>query len=321
MLGCPTRTRMSDMRKTLATAGLVLLTAVAGCEFGASGPHQAGTVSILLTDAPGDFHKAVVTIDQIYLQSGEGSEEGGRVVLMDDPVTADLLTLQNVAMELVEDVLVPGGTYAQLRLVISGGYIEVEQEDGSTKIYASSPQYATDNGVVADGSLQMPSYDTSGLKINPPGGALTVDGDQTFILLDFNVAESFGQQAGASGMWVMTPVIHASHLEMTGGVEFSLSLAEGVELPTVGDDEITLADFSATLDKNGDVLTESFVEHDGTYKVNFYFLDPAMGDFPVSFVAPEGVAVTLDPEFPATVSVSSGGTFRQAFVITEAGLE
>jgi hypothetical protein len=308
------------MRKTIAAAGLVLLTALVGCEFGASGPAQPGTFSILLTDAPGDFHEAVVTIDQIYLQSGEGSEDGGRVVLMDEPVTTDLLTLRNKVETLVEDEIVPGGTYSQLRLVISGGYIEVEQEDGSTKIYASSPQYAAANGVDYDGSLQMPSYDASGLKIDLPGGAVTVDGDQTILLLDFNVAESFGHQAGASGLWVMTPVIHATHLEMTGSVEFSLSLGDEVELPTVGDDQITLADFSATLDKNGDVLTESFVEHDGTFKVNFYYLDPA-NDFDVSFVAPEGVSVTLDPEFPATVSVSSGATFRQAFVITEATLD
>lgn len=307
------------MYKKLFTA-LALAATVVGCDRGPSGPQQAGTFSVLLTDAPGDFEKAVVTIDQIYLQAGEGEEEGaGRVVLMNTPTTVNLLDLRNVAAELVKDATVPGGTYSQLRLVISGGYIEVEQADGSTKIYASSPAYASAQGVVASGSLQMPSFAQSGLKINLPGGSVKVDGDQQILLLDFNVAESFGHQAGQSGKWVMTPVIKATDLSLTSAVQFTLGTAEGVTLPTVGEKQITLGDFQATLDKSGDVLVESFREVNGTFQVTFRFLSP--GTYPVTFVEPEGVSVTLNSAFPASVTTTSGGTVRQAFTITQATLE
>jgi hypothetical protein len=311
------------MKGKLLTAGLALLVGLGACDRGPTGPLQPGTFTILLTDAPGDLASAVVTIDRIYLQAGdEGEGEGpGRVVLMEEPTTVDLLDLRNTALELVAGKVVPGGTYKQLRLVISGGYIEVEQADGSTRIYASSPQYAAAQGVTASGSLQMPSFAASGLKVVLPGGAQKVDGDQTVLLLDFNVAESFGHQAGQSGMWVMTPVIHATELGLAAGVEFSLALADTVTLPQVAGNQITLADFGVSLDKNGDIITEKFVDRNGTFRVNFYFLDPATPSYNVTFVPPAGVNVTLAPAFPASVNVTAGSTLRQAFTITQAVLQ
>jgi hypothetical protein len=309
-------------RKYLLTA-LALVGSLAACDQGSSGPSEPGKISILLTDAPGDFERAVVTIEEIYLQGGGGSGEKGRTVLMEDPVTVDLLDLRNEAMELVEDVVIPGGNYSELRMVISGGYIEVieaEDDDGNptaTRIYASSPQYAAEQGVSADGTLKMPSFAQSGLKIKLPGGAVRVDGDHSILLLDFNVAESFGREAGNSGMWVMDPVIHATDFETTAGVEFTLSLAEGVTLPTIDGKEITLADFQVALDKNGDVLTENFVSKADTFRVNFHFLEPGR-TYPVDFIEPNGVNVLLDTEFPAEVGVTSGGTYRKSFKITQA---
>jgi hypothetical protein len=306
-------------RKYLITA-LALLVTLVGCDQNSAGPAAPGKLSVLLTDAPGDFERAVVTIDEIYLQGGGG--EKGRITLMETPVTVDLLDLRNVALDLVKDVVVPGGTYSELRLVISGGYIEVvEAEDADgvptlTRIYASSPEYAAEQGVSAAGDLQMPSYAQSGLKIKLPGGAVRVDGDQTILLLDFNVAESFGQVAGHSGKWVLDPVIHASDFESAGGVEFTLALAEGVSLPTIDEKQITLADFQVSLDKGGDVLTENFVEREGTFRVNFYFLNSGT-TYPVAFIAPAGVAVSLDAEFPDTVSTTTGATYRRTLTITE----
>jgi hypothetical protein len=308
------------IRKLLVACSVVMLGLV-GCDTTA-GPNQSGKLSILLTDAPGDLLSAVVTIEKIYLQgSVEGDDESSRVYLLETPTTANLLDLQNEVLGLVDEATVPGGQYSQLRLVISGGYIEVvEEEDGGvptvTTIYASSAEYAAAQGVTADGTLQMPSYATSGLKINLPGGSIEVDGDQQILLLDFNVAESFGKQAGQSGSWVMTPVIHASDFGSTVGVEFSLSLGDGVVLPDINGESIGLADFGASLTKGGDVLEETFEEKDGVYKVNFLFLD-ANTDYPVSFVEPEGLDVTLNPAFPTTVNVPSG-TLRMSFVVTAA---
>jgi len=60
------RTPLS-IRSALLVAGL---TALGAC--GDATGSSRGTVTLLLKDAPGDVKKAVVTIDQIYLQPGVG---------------------------------------------------------------------------------------------------------------------------------------------------------------------------------------------------------------------------------------------------------
>ena len=299
--------------------GAAMLIGLSACDT-TSTPQGPGSLSIFLTDAPGDLVTAVVTIDRIYLQGGD--EE---VVLMDTPTTTNLLELQNEVLALVNDVTVPGGSYSQLRLEISGGYIEVvEEEDGggiptATTIYASSAEYAAAQGVSADGTLHMPSYASSGLKINLPGGSVEVDGDQEIILLDFDVAESFGREAGNSGRWVLSPVVRASDFATSVGVELSLALADSVTLPELNGEPVTLADFGATLTKGGDILSDSFEETSGTFKANFYFLEAGV-DYPVAFVAPAGLTATLDPVFPASVEVASG-TLKLSFEITGVAVE
>ena len=88
-------------------------------------PVRIGALSIRLTDATGDFKKAVVTIDRVTLQPGNDSTAQA-IVLRDTPITTDLLTLANDVATLVDGAVVPAGTYGQLRFVISGAYIEVE---------------------------------------------------------------------------------------------------------------------------------------------------------------------------------------------------
>jgi hypothetical protein len=194
----------------LACASLMVL---AGCS---TGPDDTSRVTVLLKDAPGDVLEAVVTIDRIYLQGGEDaaaegteaeSQEAGQVILLDEPVTVDLLTLADQWMTLVDGVEVPSSQYGQLRFVISGAYIKVETETGE-QIFASSPDYAgLPAGAEVTGELQMPSFAQSGLKVNFQGG-LSLQSEST-LLVDFDVAESFGKEAG-SGMWVMHPVLNGT---------------------------------------------------------------------------------------------------------------
>ena len=166
-----------------------------------------GQISLRLKDAAGDVQAAVVTISEINLQGS-----GGTTLLNQGqpPLTQDLVLLQppNNPTVLVEGLAVPAGTYTQLRFVLTGAYIQVDNGDGTSSIYASSPEYATAHGVEATGSLQMPSMGESGLKVILPGNALTVpDGADVCLTADFDVSQSFGHLAGGSGQWVMHPVI------------------------------------------------------------------------------------------------------------------
>ena len=286
-----------------------LIAGVAACSDSVASGDGETELSVRLTDAPGDFHAAVVTISEIYLQGSEG-----RVVLSSTPTTTNLLTLTNDVATLVDGVMVPEGSYEELRFVITGGYIEVEQDGGGTAIYASSPDYeGLPVGAEVDGSLQMPSFAESGLKVVMDGG-LNVSGDQKVLLVDFDVAQSFGQVAGQSGMWVMNPVITGADFAASGSIRASLALGEGVTLPGV----TTLGEFEAVLTNEGGSAETALVtdaDGDGTFETDFLYLLP--GEYTVTFNAPAGVTATIDPESIA-VSLGSGASGSAAATVTAA---
>jgi hypothetical protein len=187
-----------------------LLGPLSGC--GESAGPGTTQLSILLKDAPSGVTSAVVTISQINLQG-----ENGRVVLSDQETTTDLLTLANDTETLVQDAVVPSGTYSQLRFVITGAYLEVQDDPACNPTVTTCPTriYATEGystPKLPAGILQTPGFDRSGLKVKLSGDALVLSGDSTVLLVDFDVAESFGHEAGGSGQWVMHPVLTATAL-------------------------------------------------------------------------------------------------------------
>lgn len=307
----------SDFRRLLALAAFPL--ALAACDDNAFEPSgDPGTMSIMLTDAPGDFTHAIVTIDRVELLGGD--EDDGRIILRDEPVTVDLLDLQNEVMVLVGETPVPGGRYSELRLIITDGLIEVEEDDGSTRVYASSDAFADEQGFDADGQLQMPSFGQSGLKIKLPASEAFVDGDDNAVLIDFNVAESFGHQAGNSGKWVMHPVIRATSFTTTGSIRLELVMPDSVTLPVIDTTQVTLGMIAGILDRDGDPIPVLFTDADanGTWEATFRFLPP--GDYTIDFGVPTGLAFTTDPALPLTLSVTSGQTTVRTVTLTSAGL-
>lgn len=198
--------RRAAIGASLALAGLVAVS----CTDSPTAP-RTGAIRVLLKDAPGDVRKAVVTIEQIYLQPDSGSE-GGRVILRSTPITIDLLTLADTSMRLLDSAVVTAGKYHQMRFVISAGYLEVVAPDTTQRLfYSSSPTYAALPLGVTAGVLQMPSYPSSGLKIKLPGDAVQIDANGLVTLLvDFNVAQSFGKAVGGADRWVMSPVVQAT---------------------------------------------------------------------------------------------------------------
>ncbi len=295
----------------------ILASCLLSLALGLIGCGGENTVTIKLTDAPGDYRRAVVTISEVELL-GEG--ENNRVTLLNEARTTDLITLANDTADLVKDAVVPAGTYKELRFVITGAFIEVEQADGSTKIFASSPDYAgLPAGAQVAGTLQMPSYGSSGLKVKL-AEPVTVEGEQKVILVDFDVAQSFGHTGGAgSDKWIMSPVIKAADITFSGTVKVTLTKAEGVTLPTVDGRAITLGDFRATLTNTGN-STETLVftdaNGDGTFEAEFKFLIP--GDFSAAIVGPQGVTFSTNPSSPTPVSLGSGRVVSVAFTLTSA---
>jgi hypothetical protein len=198
-------------RGTLVTPALALaaLATLASCgDDNGAGPDGTTALSIRLTDAPGDIQHAFVTITEIQLVG-----EDGVLVLRDEPYTADLLTLAGQTADLVTDFEVTSGTYEQLRFLISGACIAVENGSGGSDIYTTTDYDSDPCGGPATGTLIAPSYAETGLKVEFSGDVLEIDGAQTILLVDFDVEQSFGQQAGQSGMWVMHPVVTGGEIE------------------------------------------------------------------------------------------------------------
>jgi hypothetical protein len=290
-------------RMKLAILALALMVPLTACDTGAD--PAFGSVSILLTDAPGELSEAWVTITDIYLQghAGESDPPAGRVYLLQDgDATHELLSLASTVAELVKDEIVPTGTYGQLRVVMSGGCVIADDV-----VYASSDSY--EECGAREGTLQMPSFAQTGAKVLLHG--LTVTGGQKVVLLDFNVARSFA--AGESGKYVLTPVIHGADLGLTAGVEVTLSAGD-VDLP----EGITLADFSATLaPEDGDDKTAAFEEIDGVFRVAFQYLIPETGPFQVVLDIPEGVDAGVSPASPQVVDPASGQTATIEWVLQQ----
>jgi hypothetical protein len=321
--------RISHLRSSFAALLAVALLPLVGCGGG------EGKVTVLMTDAPGDNLKtAVVTISEIYLQGGgdddsndddgdiigkSNGDKGGRVVLLDEPVTVSLLDLANKTSELVSDAVVPNGDYSEIRFVITGGYIEVKNADGSTSLFASSNDYAElPEGAEVSGALHMPSYGSSGLKVKFTE-KLSIEGEQKILLVDFDVAQSFGKEAGGSGRWVMSPVIKSAEVTASGSINVTLAKGAGVSLPVVDGHQVTLGDFRAVMINaagSREELALADSDGNGTFEASFKFLIP--GTFSLSIAGPEGVTFNTSPDAPVTVELGSGKDLTQAFTLTDA---
>jgi hypothetical protein len=277
-----------------------------------SGPNggQGPRVTIQLTDAPGDVEAAVVTISEVYLQG-----QGGRVTLTDEEVTVNLLDLANSTAVLVDEAVVPEGTYSELRFVITGAYVEVENASGGTDIYASSPSYGgLPSGATVFGDLQMPSLGQSGLKVQIVNGEdLEITEDQD-ILVDFDVSQSFGKAAGQSGKWVMNPVVKGAVITEAASFTTTLGIAQGVTLPMVGGNAVTLSQFKAEL--NGEKMDFTDSDNNGTFEAEFRFLLP--GIYELEIIPPAGVTITTNPASPIEITIGTSATATQAVTIASA---
>lgn len=299
---------MNRVRSTL----LVTAALLAGC--GSSGN---GSMTVMLKDAPANLKAAVVTITEIDLVGADGV-----VVLSNTKTTTNLLTLANSAATLVQDAVVKPGTYTELRFVISGGYVEVPDAVGTgSTIYASSPSYeGLPDGAKVSGTLRMPSFAQSGLKVTMLDDSLTIAAESKVILVDFDVEQSFGIEAGNSGAWVMHPVITGAAITMSGNVNVTTRLGTGVTLPILnGTTQVTLGNFNAVLTNSDGSKTVQLAPISlglTTYGSTFKYLWP--GVYTLTLAAPAGMSFTASPVVPDTVTVVSGADTNVDFTITAA---
>jgi len=187
---------------TLLLAAVASIGLLTGCD---SSQTAGGTMTVKLTDAPGDILEAEVTIERVAAvretdASNGTAMEGGTSILTDSSFTVDLTTLQGGVTELMGEVQLDPGTYNQIRL---------KTAKQATVMYENS------NGEPAEADLQLPSASETGLKINFDPVELDSEGDRAEVTLDFSVEESF-VEAGTTGTYVFKPVIDAEAVVVNG---------------------------------------------------------------------------------------------------------
>jgi hypothetical protein len=194
---------MRALQAPRCAAFVLAIATLAACD--GQSPSGTTSFSVRLKDAPGDVQHAVVTISEVDLVGS-----GGVQVLSQTPTTVDLLTLAASTMTLVQDAEVPSGTYSQLRFKITGACLAVDDGNGGSTVYATTGYDATPCGTAAPETLQAPSYAESGLKVTMAGDALQLTGAEKIVLVDFDVAQSFGHEASG---WVMHPVVTGGNID------------------------------------------------------------------------------------------------------------
>lgn len=168
-----------------------------GCDL--SGDNDdLGTLQVLLTDAPANYESVMIDVQQVRIHRSTEAEEGesGWIEINAEPMMIDLLKLTNGQVELLGEINLEPGRYNQMRLVLGN-----------------------QNEITIDGEtipLDTPSAQQSGLKLNIQ--AEIVEGGLYRLLLDFDASRSI-IQAGASGKFLLRPVIRTVELGASGSIE------------------------------------------------------------------------------------------------------
>lgn len=199
-------------------------------------------VSVMLTDAPGDYDEVWVEVEDVMVKmdvENENQDEEGWITLGDIHTgQVNLLTLTGGETKLLADAELPEGNITDMRLVLGG-----------------------DNEIMVDGksfSLKTPSAEQSGLKIKVDQ-EIEAGLEYNFIL-DFDVDKSIVETGNEN--YLLKPVLRASLVEKTGTIKGSIHPTTEQALVVATNGAITV---SAYTDEEGKFELHGLKE--GTYLV------------------------------------------------------
>jgi hypothetical protein len=176
---------------------LLSVLAISGCSKSTTAPGF-GTMSLKMTDAPGDFQQVNLAITQVSAHLGgagaDSDSTSGWHVLRAESINVDLLTLRNGVFTTLALTQVPAGHYTQIRLKLGAG-----------------------SNVVIDGvthPLTVPSGLQSGYKLVgsfdvPTNGLLN-------LALDFDAARSI--VLTGSGTYLLKPTVRVLSFSTAGSI-------------------------------------------------------------------------------------------------------
>ncbi|EAR01360.1 DUF4382 domain-containing protein [Maribacter sp. HTCC2170] len=243
---------------------LILLTLFIGCTDGDDNNSDIGKLTVQITDAPFPHDlvaEANVTIFKIEARSkhidienveenvdgteNNRDEEDSFIILMEEEMEMNLLSLTNGITETLVETNVSVGTYDLLRIYVKG--INIVLKDGTTF------------------DLNVPSGQQTGIKVFIKPGIVVSGGLSADLLLDFDVSKSFvpkGNRNDFSGItgFNFKPVIKACNKTTSGTLSGIVSTVQ--EEVHVGLEGAQIEIFTA------DTLnTTTFSDESGAYMV------------------------------------------------------
>ncbi len=200
--------------RNIMTAGVIIIVLFSVVLTGCGTDGGTGTLSIRITDAPYPLDliaEAKVTIEKVEVHVSESpTEDSGFITIpMDSPKTFNLLDLRGGVTETLVNANLSEGTYGQIRLVVSSGYIKLKDD--------------------REFNLGVPSGSQSGIKIFPNPPITVTEGLTTELVLDFDVGQSFlpipaaPKKAEDITEFKFKPVIRVINSTSTGSISGSVT--------------------------------------------------------------------------------------------------
>ncbi len=216
---------------------------------GGGGSAASGTLRVSLTDAPSVAYKAVyITPLRLRLHSSStaaDADAGWQEIEVTPAGRINLLDLQNGLLRQLGEVTLPAGTYSQIRLVLSdtprANSVVMDSDPSETEI-----------------ELATPSAQSSGLKLIHSFEVRS--NDLVELVLDFDASRSV-VRAGASGRYLLKPVISATVVSVAGQIAGIVDASS--TSPTLVSAQIPASDTGGT-----PVVVRSTLSTDGNYRLS-----------------------------------------------------
>jgi hypothetical protein len=157
--------------------------------------QQSARVNVYLTDDPATYDEVNIDIQQVFINTGDGSAENWKEVSI-TPGVYNLLEFRNGMDTLLGSIELPAGKISQIRLVLGSNNSLKE----GTNTY----------------NLETPSGQQSGLKLNVQ--AELTEGITYKLWIDFDAARSV-VKAGNSGKYLLKPVIRTYTEALSGAIK------------------------------------------------------------------------------------------------------
>lgn len=184
-----------------------------GCGSDSSESTGTGTLSLNLTDAPGDYAAVYVTIDNVQIHKGdeEGEQDGdGEWITLDTedtlPQTYDLIELTNGVMQNLGITDLETGVYTQLRLYLGGtqSFPDGYEPVGGFLLPTEANYIVVNKDASYEAhALKVPSGYQSGIKL--VNEVYIEEGSTVELILDFDANRSVVETG--SGKYILKPTI------------------------------------------------------------------------------------------------------------------